>query len=121
VYFRKQYHRLNSDTLLAADIISGRFGSPDERTSVREKSRLAGLWRAGSITAQPSQSVSGGITKQTADRSPIHTLFHGSAQLATPKWLKLALRLQIGNGCRMVRRYDEGGPSMKLAVRTMMS
>ncbi|AZO44793.1 hypothetical protein EJ076_28680 [Mesorhizobium sp. M7D.F.Ca.US.005.01.1.1] len=78
--FRKQYHRLNSDTLLAADIISGRFGSPDEPTSVREKSRLAGLWRAVSITARPPQSVSIGITKQTADRSSLHILFHGSAQ-----------------------------------------
>ncbi|MER9348043.1 DUF2314 domain-containing protein [Mesorhizobium sp. M0227] len=119
--FFKQYHRLNSDTLSATEIISGRFGSPNERTSVREKSRLAGLWRAVSITARPPQSVSSGITKQTADRSSIHILFHGSAQLAAPKWMKLALRLQIGNGCRMVRRYDERGPSMKLAVRTAMS
>ncbi|WP_245468773.1 MULTISPECIES: DUF2314 domain-containing protein [unclassified Mesorhizobium] len=40
---------------------------------------------------------------------------------ATPKRIELALRLQIGNGYSMVRCYDEGGPSMKLAVRTMMS
>ncbi|MEV8881230.1 hypothetical protein [Mesorhizobium ciceri] len=80
VNFRKQYHRLNSDTLSATEIISGRFGSPNERTSVREKSHLADCDGRLSITTQPPQSISGGITKQSADRSSIHILFRGSVQ-----------------------------------------
>ncbi|WP_246094111.1 MULTISPECIES: YegJ family protein [Mesorhizobium] len=119
--FRKQYHRLNSDTLSATEIISGRFGSPDEPTSVREKSRLAGLWRAVSITAQPPQFVSSSITKQLPTGHRYTFCFMDRFKTAIPKRIKLAPRLQTGNGCRMVRRYDEGGPSMKLAVRAMIS
>ncbi|TPL65118.1 hypothetical protein [Mesorhizobium sp. B2-3-15] len=73
---------LNSDILSAADIIPGRFGSPSERISVREKSRLDGLWRAVAITARPPQSVSSSITKQTAEPLSIHILCHGSVQIA---------------------------------------
>ncbi|MER9300727.1 DUF2314 domain-containing protein [Mesorhizobium sp. M0621] len=113
--FRKQYHRLNSDTLPETDTISSRFGFPNERTSVREKSRLAGLWQAA-FDHGAAAAIRLGRHHET-DRWPVTSTNFVSPQ-ADGTRAPVANRERMQDG---VNLYDEGGPSMKLTVQTMIS